>query len=59
MKNVTKYNIITYLKRKNKMQPRHVQLFARQKQQNINNSSKILRMLAILGCHSMIMIYFF
>ena len=49
MKKVTKYNIITsYLNRKNKMQPRRVQLFARQKQQNINNSLKILRMLAIL-----------
>ena len=48
MKKFAKYNIITYLNRKNIMQPRHVQRFAKQKQQNTNNSSKILRMLAVL-----------
>ena len=60
MKKVIKYNIITYLKRKIKMQPRHAQLFAKQKQQNIKNSSTILCMHAgNFACHSIIMIYFF
>ena len=39
MKKVTKYNIITYLKRKIKMQPRHAQLFAKQKHQKFFHNS--------------------
>ena len=53
MKKVTKYNIITCLKRKIKMQPRHAQLFAKQKQQNINNSSTILHIACWQFCLSL------